>query len=62
MYIASDVAPKEVVWLCKNRQAEDQVMSAKWEMDLPGNILRTCMEICAVQAVAPIIIVHDDEQ
>jgi hypothetical protein len=38
-------------------------MSAQQEMSLPGNIvLRNCMEICDVRAVAPNMILHADGQ
>jgi hypothetical protein len=40
-----------------------QVMSVKREMSLPGNtVLRNCMEIHVVWAVAPNFIVHDNGQ
>ena len=50
-----------VVWYFKIEEWVGQVMSTEWELGLPGSIvLSTCMEIHAVCAFAPNIIVHED--
>jgi len=49
MYLACDVASKEVVWDYKIRQQGGQVMFPKQESSLPANtVLRTCMGIYVV--------------
>ena len=61
MYFDFDLAPEEVVWYFKIEEWVGQVMPTTWEIILPGSIiLSTCMEIRAVCAVAPNIIVPED--
>jgi hypothetical protein len=61
VYLAFDMAPKDVVQYCEIRWAGRPVMSPKQEMTLTGNIYpRTYMEIYAFWAIAPNI-VHDDD-